>query len=584
MTRTAVISGGTELAGKAVRLRDELASVFSTVRTQVTETAEGLRSLIRMMDPYVNYFFSGQKGEDSFLGDVIVPAERDLGRAIESAVEIMHGDSNIHETIYSSLSKTLLLQDYVLRIVDLLDMMEIYSINTMIISAKAGAEGASLTTISTHMAALSRKGNELSQMFTGKMDALRVSLGDFSKLSERIEMMHETNLTTIELSSQTMFRNLVSEFTRLSGEVISVYDMIKSVSGAVGSITEKFQYEDLLRQDLEKTIFAAQTAADVGECSRISESCGETGETVSGAMTFLAQRKFSDVGGDIIRLGEELGRSLEDVRRVVGDFDSIVCCRQEPGDESGFSPDALMSLVQKLDWMKTEFSSYIGNVIKSKYALSENIAAMSREMKGFGEFFSAILSISHQFQTIILMTRIELARHDKLKALLGGTLADVGSIPVDIRRVIEELLPLYEGVFSSLDSASSLYRERFDEQRRTLDGCIDAMQKVSLQIHESKKYHDDFISESGSCSARVSAFLDGEADAVGSFAAAAGEHLHSAAPDERKKGHYEGAMRGAKNYYASAAASGDYRSMMLVSLIAEQVDEIAGTGGTIDFF
>ena len=583
MTQGAVITGGAELAEKAGRLRDELTAAFTTVRAQVGETAEGLRSLIRMMDPYVNYFFSGEKGEDSFLGDVIVPAERDLGRAIDSAVEIMHGDSGIHETIYSSLSKTLLLQDYVQKIVELLEMMEIYSINTMINSAKAGAEGASLTTISTHMAALSRKGNDLSQMFTGKMDALRIALGDFSKLSERIELLHETNLTTIELSSRAMFRNLVEEFSRLSSEVVTVYGMIRSVSAAVGSITEKFQYEDLLRQDLEKTIYAALAAADEEECRRIADAGGDDPARISECLMRLAQGKFSDVGSDVLRLGEELSTALADVRKVLHAFDTVIgdAGAEVNGNEN--SAEALVLLVEKLDWMKTEFSSYIGNVIKSKYDLSESISAMNREMKGFGEFFAAILGISHQFQTILLMTRIELARYDSLKALLGGTLSDVGSIPVDIRRVIEELMPLYEDVMSSLGGSAVLYRERFDEQRRTLDGCIDAMQKVSLQIYESRKYHGDFLNESGGCSARVRNFLDGEAGAIGAFSEAAGDLLHVPAPENGKSGS-GGTEKSVKEYYSPGAASGDYRSMMLVSLISEAVSEKADAGGTIDFF
>jgi hypothetical protein len=585
MTETGVIARGTELAGRAARIREELAESFSMIHSQVCETADSLDSFIRMMDPYVNYFFTGEKGDDSFLGDVITPAETDLVSATNNAVGIMEGDLKIHKTIFESLSRTLLLQDYVERVVELLEMMEIYSINTMIISAKAGGEGASLTTISTHMAALSRKGNELSALFTGKMHDLRNSLDVFSRLSDKIEMMHETNLTTIQLSSSIMFKNLISEFTRLSAEVIGVYGMIKNVSDAVRGVTEKFQYEDLLRQDLEKTIFAAQLSEDAEECSRIADAAGCDVSKVSDFVLLLASEKFRDVAEDIGRLKTELTGSMDKVQSVITAFDSII---SETGRQNGTggknSAEALQSLCDRLEWMKDEFSKYIESVIELKLDLSGRINDVNLQMNGFSDFFKSILGISQQFQTILLMTRIELARYDKLKSLLGGTLSDVGSIPVDIRRVIEELIPLYEDVLASLGGASALYRERFDEQKQMLDSCVGAMRKVSVQIYESKKYHDDFLAESERCSSSVRTFLESESSSIRGFVSAQGD-LSTSFPDgsvsEEKYRMLSGALKG---FFSPGVSSGDYRSMMLVSLVAEKETGKAAAGGTIDFF
>ncbi|MGL4370922.1 MAG: hypothetical protein ACRCUT_14810, partial [Spirochaetota bacterium] len=149
-------------------IKKDIEKSFSEVHGYVRETAGSLESFISMMDPYVNYFFSGGTGRDSFLGDVVRPAEADLRDAITGAVRIMNGDASIHSTIFDAISRTQLLQKNIDDIVALLESMEIYSLNTMIMSAKAGTEGLSLTTISTQMANLSRKGNELSAIFTEK--------------------------------------------------------------------------------------------------------------------------------------------------------------------------------------------------------------------------------------------------------------------------------------------------------------------------------------------------------------------------------------------------------------------------------
>ena len=559
-------------------IKNNVTGACSEIYTYVVDTSQSIETFISLMDPYVNYFFSGGKTADTFLGDVVIPAENDLKIAVHGAVEIMNGDAAIHGTIHDAVSKTLLIQKSIDAIVELLDAIEIYSLNTMVISAKAGSQGLSLATISGKMALLSKQGNELSSLFTQKMKLLKDSLDNFTEMSERIELMHETNLTKMQLLGNAMFKGLTEEFARLSGEVLGEYGMIRTVSETIKKITEKFQYEDLMRQDMEKAMYAIEYINEHENFEKIIPLLGETPDDVSDIFYMLAVTKFNDVKTDSFRLENELSESLSDVQSVIDCFKKMISESGTRNEHLTSSGDMLSELFEKLESLKGDFEEYINTVLKYKNNIHQDLVQIDAEMHSFRDFFSSIVSIAQQFQTIILLTRINIARDEHLQQLLGGTLSDVSAIPAEINRTISALLPLYNEVSQSLSISVAQYDERLSKQKTILADCVSSMQKVSVQIHESKKYHDDFLSESTRCTSQVVSFLKSESEKFTVFSSER-DHIDSVIQnaesimDSQSEffSKNQDVLSNMSTYFDKESRNGDYRSMMLASLAAEYI-------------
>jgi hypothetical protein len=567
---------------KIENIRETLLRSFAEIRTGVSDTTREFSRFIGMMDPYIEYFFSGGHGKDTFIGDVVMPSEENLTKAIKSASAIMNSDSTTHDTVYDSLVKVLSIQDSVAHIVAMLELIETYSLNTIIMSAKAGEEGSALAAISTEMAKMSQSGNSLSMNITGKMENLVASLGTFGDMRDRIETLHENNLTTIKLSSDSLFRGMQNEFTRLSGEVLSDYGMVSTVNETLKKVTEKFQHEDIVRQNLEKIIFAAEenvSGAFQGETS--------PGVSEPGIFLKLAGIKLREMGADIGVLHREMSKALDDVSSVVKVFSDTLCSEtSEAGGRHG--SDILAELFDRLEKLKQQFEKYIESTIKTKQQMLDFLRGIESEIKEFGAFFRVMLDISRKFKTVILLTMIELSRHDSLRSLLGGALSDVRRIPDQINSVVSEGQNRYLELLATFTRSIEMYGTSFEEQKEVLETSIKLIRKVSVQIYESKKYHDDFVSESEKKIAEVEGLVNSVSGHLDVFsengkileseAGGAGDltrtHLIEESLDLLKK---------ITDHFNAKEHAGDYRSMMLASLASEYMSAHSAAG-SVDFF
>jgi len=178
----------------------EIEDNFHKIQNGVNESVSRLDCFIKEVDPHVQYFFSSTTSGHNFFTEVLSASEKDLKAAIHQAIENMNGDVSVHERSRAALKKTMDLNEGVSQIVELLEFIEIFSLNTMVISAKAGTIGEALSTISIEMTRLSRLGNDLSSDITQKMVSLEKSIDGFDSLKEEVEILHEINLTHITLS------------------------------------------------------------------------------------------------------------------------------------------------------------------------------------------------------------------------------------------------------------------------------------------------------------------------------------------------------------------------------------------------
>jgi hypothetical protein len=480
----------------------EIEEGFRRIQNGVNGSVDRLECFMKDIDPHIQYFFG--KGENDFASGVIRSSEIDLKEAMSHAVENMNGDMSVHESSRTALMSTMDLGDGVGRIVELLEYIEIFSLNTMIISAKAGSAGEALSTISIEMTRLSRLGNQLSIEISDKMTALENSISGFDALKEEIEQLHETNLTHITLASSTVFSEMHRRLMSLSGEVLGDYALIESVTETLKSVVEKYQFEDIVRQGFQKVLYSAECYESEKDIV-VSDDGSVDQKAIRRIFGSLSQLKIKDIESNIVMMFDKLKGSLGEVLSVIDVFTNSVS-----GIDSanvGAGETSFKDVDIKLRDLRKRFGDYVDDILGKKENMRVFLEKAGRELDEFSLFFSKMLDISHKFKIIILLTHIEIARSDELSMLIRGALVDVRNIPERINRVVDGIKKQYEGIIGTLRAAIDNYRKMFFEQREVLNTCISLMNAIMRKMSDSRSRRDKLISESNENANQLTSFI-----------------------------------------------------------------------------
>ena len=465
---------------------------FSEIRHGVNDIVRNIHSFLDEVNPHIRYFFSDMNSADGFYFEVIVSSEKDMKDAMERAISNMHGDASVHNRSRESLMKTMELKEGVGSIIELLEYIEIFSLNTMVISAKAGMAGQALSTISIEMARLSRLGSELSAEISGKMLSLEESINGFDRLKDKIEFMHENNLTRLTLSSSSVFTSLDRHIKGISGEVLGNYAMLETVTETLKSVFEKFQYEDIVRQGFEKVLFSRDCESSEKDVV-VSRTGYPDRETIRKLFGALSSFKLEDIVTDITTLFDELTKSFDEVLQSLDVFTESITATVSGQNGTNQGGDSISAVNVKLIELKSNYESYVNDVLAKKEEMLSYLLNAEKELGEFSRFFDQMLDISGKFKTIILLTHIEIARHQELNALLSGALNDVRNIPIRINLVVEKIYTRYESIRASLRNAILDYRKMLGEQKQILGKSILLMNNIIRKMDDSGERHRAFV-------------------------------------------------------------------------------------------
>ena len=152
------IAGGDWISGEIGSLeaiKGRVSHIYQEMGEFIVKTTGHMRAFREMITPYVNYFYPEDAGsEDCFISDVVIPSRQELDDAINRSVRIMAEDEGMNDSVTGAIGEVLRLKESVDRILFLIDEIDIYSENMLIISTKYGQEGLSLARISNEMVAM----------------------------------------------------------------------------------------------------------------------------------------------------------------------------------------------------------------------------------------------------------------------------------------------------------------------------------------------------------------------------------------------------------------------------------------------
>jgi len=495
-------------------LQGTVSKIYADIGGFIVRSTDQMKAFRKMITPYVNYFFplNHEASCDCFLTDVVAPSKNELDGAIDRAAAIMVGDEKMNENVSHAIEDVLGLERSVDMILGLIEEIDIYSENMLIISTKYGEEGMALARISNEMGTMAGLVNGIGLKFRNYLERLNVSRTDFNAVRKSIDAISENYLTRMKLNLSTEFGEMIKQLNSISTQIHGMFSSADEIEGSMKGLINNIQMEDVIRQKIDKILFYLNNMDDeIGKEDRGSkEDFGPVVlHVISGHLTDLlndVSSQHDEVHGCFTRLSKLLNAAHMRLNRNSGIEDEQ---QQNRMDE----------IYNRIENLKNEYIGYMEEIIANKKNLLGLCSAIIDVLHEFEGLFRGISTIVQRFEALNMITRIELARHIRLSRTLGGALTSVMTLPVKMKRIVELSMSLYRGILKNMVDSVTQYSENFKLQEEVLADCIGSMKKVSVKLYESQKYFQDISQENDRFCRKVLEFNDENCRNIGLFEA-----------------------------------------------------------------
>jgi len=572
-------------------LRENVGSILGDTREFLIRAALRLREFGSMVFPHIKYFYAieGEGEDDSFLNRVINAEKRAIEAIVEQSLDVLRSDEEITSDVMSGIQRSFEIPRRVEAIIDIIEAIEIHSVNTMIVSKKTGMEGEALARISYEMGNLSRDANGVSSKFASMIKDLDEAFERFGEMRKAQAENYERYLSRFRSAADDMFRDTAGELVNAAGDVIRMTAAMDGVDSSIRGVIDRISIEDVLRQDIEKIIFLAEEF-DSGFATYFRGALGRLGpERLTFASLVMMRMKVGAIARNLDMIIEEASRGFSGVRDTLTGKNFVGEGGRSSIQQSLRGMDAIYDRIESV---REGFGRAIEKIIGGRRKLYDTAGRVLGIVSGFGAFFDQMGAIARRFEIITMITRIELARHNELRLALEGTLTEVSSLPGEIKRVVDGLNGLYGEVMSAMRSDMDRYDTSFKfEERRLLNG-IEAIENVARRVSESRGKYRQVLEQIEEKSRHLLGFIGQEDERFGrlreirasldwlSGALETASFTDGGLPDFDM----ENEAPAIKQSVADAGEEGDYRRMMLLSLLGEAHGGAGQEEGSTTFF
>lgn len=541
-------------------LKGSLSSLFSELIQRFTMINMRIDEFFTMIRPYIYYFYTTDEHiADTFLHDVILNTKDEINGYIDTVVKYMIADRETNKEVEEAINKTLTLSNSVAMILDAVEAIDLYAKNTMIISIKAGEEGSTLTTIAVEMSHLADMVNDVSSEFQEIIDYLHELRIKFNNTCQTVDAIVENYLTHLQIKLNNSIQDIIGHQKLLSHNVDSIVSFADQLKSGITRLLQEFQVEDIVRQDIEKILFAIEALEEIG----ISE---EHADIILWGMCQKVLSLQNDFVHLYTRAHDGITTMKNNVEAIAQDYNKT---SEAVYDGSEF---AIEKVYNSLELLQNETVKYLEEILEKKAFLLGISNDVLEQLRKFQDFFNKIQDVVRKFDVVNMLTRIELARHQQLQKTIASSLSDISIMPKKIKRIVEESENLYKDVIGTMESTYQSYEQAMSVQDTILQNCVSNLKKVSLKLYESKKYYIDISQQIERNVNTLRQFLSEKSEEIEAFRNI--EHnlkllsemldTAGAAKELFDTKHLDKTMETIAALYGT-----DYKGLMLVSLLKE---------------
>jgi hypothetical protein len=461
------------IEGESERVYLELGRLFPKLASEMTLSADNAEHSLSGFNSLVA---EGRNGMDT-------TAMRSFARDSSAYFRGLHdGDSSFLATVNEGIERLGSLGETIARVRSDSEEMEIISLNAMTVALKSGSEGKAFSVITDELKRLSGRTIALTEEVTARGRAL---LESFAKLRSSLGELDEfqsgffSDLDATLSGGYASIESSVVEAGRFFGELLA---RARTVREPVTRVMQEIQHQDIVRQSLQHVGISLEEA-------RAAPADDAEGLAFIGAVAELSESLVDDVIQKLDASAVVFGEDMAAVRAIVA------ACERE---RSGFLVSSGESLAA-VD--SASFTAGSSRYLSLKRIVISAARRLSDQVKGLDESFKGLASLLSRFQTIVVASRIEVA---KTRALVGvsTTVQEMIQLTSRIEADVGGAMDTTKDFIRAASAAIGEYAEGEGDERlaatlRKVAGDIEALDQARVSVREAvdgfSLYTPDFI-------------------------------------------------------------------------------------------
>ncbi|MGO8695508.1 MAG: hypothetical protein ACLQMF_17745 [Rectinemataceae bacterium] len=323
-------------------------------------------------------------------------------------------DSAFLTRINDSIERLGSLDEVIARVRSDSEEMEIISLNAMTAALKSGNEGKAFSVITDELKRLSGSTIGLTETVTERGRSLLESFASLRSGLADLDAFRRDYFAALD-------ETLTNGFNEVERDALSAADFFsellteaRRVGRPVTRVMQEIQLQDIVRQSLQ------HIAISLHEAESAASADGDSAFVA--AVIDLSRNLLDDVGQKLGSSADSFGRDMEDVRTIVE------TCEKRRADYLATAIRASRVDSGRLSEGSARYLSLKRGVISTARRLADQV-------RGLDESFRGISALLSRFQTIVVASRIEVAKTRRLQNVattVGGMIELTARIESDV--------------------------------------------------------------------------------------------------------------------------------------------------------
>lgn len=462
-------------------VKKDVSDIFDVLSGFLNELHGDLKNYSSLYHPFLSYFFPKDYKvcKECFIKDIVNPAKQKLLKAIGNTQNVLSNDDSHIEKISQGFDDVDGVTQLVKTMISLVEDVDLHFINIMITSAKAAEEGISLTTIAGEMGKLVDNVKLLSEEFMKVNGDFKNYLESFTDSRDSMLTIRELYLTNTTNRINEHFNGLNSFLDEASVKLNNMMGNIDQIVNEINNIIPSLQNEDLIRQNIEKVIFMNDFLY-----SDLYKSFLEK---------YNLDNEFNNICIAIIHKKiQELKNDFKNISKLFLSVQNVILLNEnkENGSENfSLNGEDIEAVYSKIFEIRNNMGQYLNVFIKEQKNITKLISIMEDIFENFDNFFHKVNVVIKKFETINMLTRIEIARTGNFSKSIEGSLEDVENLPNQMKKYNDMAEKKYRNIDSYFGKSVYLYERNIIEQYSDIEVTKHILNSISSELESSKKYY-----------------------------------------------------------------------------------------------
>lgn len=381
-------------------------------------------------------------------------------------------------------------------------LMELFSLNALVIAVKAGPSGQAFSCITSELKKLSNHTMVLTDTIANREASLSEAFLDFQASLTALGRQEQAAIGEFLSHIHGIFDGLGSETSQLLGGLEAISRKSDAVKGPLVKIMIDIQDQDRIRQSLDHVVLSLQEFQRVDEGATIEARLDEL--SLLEILPDLSALVLDEVSDQILHNRDSFGRFLGEARSQMEGLEAELGAYVGHQYTRG-QATRLEGLFRSGSDVYSAFVARTEALQRNRELLVRKSATLQKKVSELVDSLTAFQDILAKFRNIDLASRIQVARQAALASMKDNA-AGMSGLTRKIDLDVTQAMAVTSSFFSEVQALFSAYREqlavrvRKDQEfnrrlHETMGRLEDTQGVMDRSIRESRVFSHAFTDQ-----------------------------------------------------------------------------------------